>query len=165
LNSFDLFLQTSVSVALHLTNTVFIDRAIIVTPVLNGDVPDERDGLIMATQFQQQGMTGNGIGRLGTAGINGTAVSSVPVTTPDPKLESLGLPPYPVLPAGTPLSKVDEIRRTVIIVGIDSTVSAQACMEMFSEAGEVKYFRYCTKIGDPIKYALVSKICFIKNHS
>ena len=40
----------SVSVAQHLTNTVFIDRAIIVTPIQSGDVPDERDGLIMATQ-------------------------------------------------------------------------------------------------------------------
>ena len=36
--------------AQHLTNTVFIDRAIIVTPIQSGDVPDERDGLIMATQ-------------------------------------------------------------------------------------------------------------------
>ena len=44
----------SVSVAQHLTNTVFIDRAIIVTPVLNGDIPDERDGLIMATQVNAQ---------------------------------------------------------------------------------------------------------------
>jgi len=40
----------SVSVAQHLTNTVFIDRAIIVTPLLNGDIPDEREGLTMATQ-------------------------------------------------------------------------------------------------------------------
>ena len=67
----------------------------------------------------------------------------------------MGLPPYPVLPAGTPLGKVDEIRRTVTVVGIDSTVSAQSCMELFSDAGEVKYFRYCTRPNDPIKYALI----------
>lgn len=147
----------SISVAQHLTNTVFIDRAIIVTPVLNGDVPDEREGLVMATQFQQQGIaSGNGIGRFGgMTGANGAAVSSVPVATPDARLEGQGLLPYPVLPAGTPLGKVDEIRRTVTVVGIDSTVSAQACMEMFAEAGEVKYFRYCTRLNDPIKYALI----------
>lgn len=146
----------SISVAQHLTNTVFIDRAIIVTPVLNGDIPDERDGLIMATQFQQQGTAGNGLGRFGSSsGINGNAVSATPVSTQDATLEVMGLPPYPILPAGTPLGKVDEIRRTVTVVGIDSTVSAQSCMELFSEAGEVKYFRYCTRPNDPIKYALI----------
>merc|ERR1719384_3052962 len=34
-------------------------------------------------------------------------------------------------------------------------VSAQMCMEFFSEAGEVKFFRYCTRENDPIKYAMV----------
>ena len=82
-------------------------------------------------------------------------VSSTPVTTPDANLEALGLPPYPVLPAGTPLAKVDEIRRTVTVVGLDSSVSAQACMDLFTEAGEVKYFRFCTRPNDPIKYALI----------
>jgi len=67
----------------------------------------------------------------------------------------MGLPPYPVLPVGTPLAKVDEIRRTVTVVGIDSTVSAQACMDLFAEAGEVKYFRFCTRPNDPVKYALI----------
>jgi RNA recognition motif. (a.k.a. RRM, RBD, or RNP domain) len=82
-------------------------------------------------------------------------VSATPVTTPDATLEAMGLPPYPVLPVGTPLAKVDEIRRTVTVVGIDSTVSAQACMDLFAEAGEVKYFRFCTRPNDPVKYALI----------
>jgi arginine/serine-rich splicing factor 12 len=43
-----------VAVAQHLTNTVFIDRAIIVTPVLNGDIPDEMEGLTMATQVRNR---------------------------------------------------------------------------------------------------------------
>jgi arginine/serine-rich splicing factor 12 len=90
-----------------------------------------------------------------TGGALSNGISATPVVTPDPALEEMGLPPYPVLPAGTPLSKVDEIRRTVTVVGVDSTVSAQACMEMFAEAGEVKYFRYCTRPNDPVKYALI----------
>ena len=36
--------------ALHLTNTVFIDRALIVVPVENGIVPDETEGLKNAYQ-------------------------------------------------------------------------------------------------------------------
>ena len=77
------------------------------------------------------------------------------MVTPDANLEAMGLPAYPVLPAGTPLAKVDEIRRTVSVVGIDSTVTAQACMELFAEAGEIKYFRFCTRPNDPVKYALI----------
>lgn len=82
-------------------------------------------------------------------------ISATPVVTPDANLEAMGLPAYPVLPAGTPLAKVDEIRRTVSVVGIDSTVTAQACMELFAEAGEIKYFRFCTRPNDPVKYALI----------
>ena len=78
------------------------------------------------------------------------------IATHDPKLEESGLPPYPPLPATTPMDKVEEIRRTVCVIGLDTTVSAQQCMEAFSAgAGEVKYFRYCTRDGDPVKYALV----------
>ena len=73
----------------------------------------------------------------------------------DPRLEAAGLPPYPALPPDIPAYLVNEIRRTVIIIGIDSTVSAQQCMEFFSEAGEVKFFRYCTRENDSIKYAMV----------
>ena len=44
----------SVGVTLHLNNTVFIDRAVIITPVANNVLPDENEGLIMAMQVQQQ---------------------------------------------------------------------------------------------------------------
>merc|ERR1719273_648032 len=48
------------------------------------------------------------------------------------------------------------IRRSVAVINVDSTVSAQQCMEFFStEAGEVKFFRYCTRNNDPLKYALI----------
>ena len=74
----------------------------------------------------------------------------------DPRLEAAGLPPYPALPANTPAFLVNEIRRTVVVINIDSSISAQQCMEFFSnEAGEVKFFRYCTRNNDPLKYALI----------
>ena len=41
-------------VTLHLNNTVFIDRAVIITPVADNVLPDENEGLIMAMQVQQQ---------------------------------------------------------------------------------------------------------------
>ena len=37
--------DTILPICLHMTNTVFIDRAIIVQPFMNGDIPDELSGL------------------------------------------------------------------------------------------------------------------------
>jgi len=167
--------SASVTITLHLNNTVFIDRAIIITPVLGNKVPEENEGLVMAMQIQQQQQQG-GIGGLsgggmlgGVRGVNNDArilaanpglVSMHPtgkIATPDAALDEAGLPPYPLLPGTTPVSRVEEIRRTITVAGLDSTVSAQQCIEFFAEnAGEVKYFRYCTGTAhDHIKYALI----------
>ena len=44
---------------------------------------------------------------------------------------------------------------TLQVAGLDKTVSAQQCIDYLNEkAGEVKYFRFCTRAGDPVKYAL-----------
>ena len=163
----------SVTITLHLNNTVFIDRAIIITPVIGNKVPEENEGLVMAMQIQQQQQQGgvgvSGTGVLGGArGANNDArilaanpglISMQPsgkIATQDAALEDAGLPPYPLLPETTPVAKVEEIRRTITVAGLDTTVSAQQCMEFFAEnAGEVKYFRYCTRDHDHTKYALI----------
>ena len=164
----------SVTITLHLNNTVFIDRAIIITPVLGNKVPEENEGLVIAMQIQQQQQQG-GIGGMasngmlgGNRGSNNDArilaanpglVSMHPtgkIATPDAALDEAGLPPYPLLTGTTAVSKVEEIRRTITVAGLDTTVSAQQCMEFFAEnAGEVKYFRYCTRDHDHVKYALI----------
>ena len=41
--------------SLHMTNTVFIDRAIIVQPFTNGDIPDELSGLEFANSSMPRG--------------------------------------------------------------------------------------------------------------
>ncbi len=152
----------SVNVTQHLNNTVFIDRAIIITPVVDGVIPEETSGLFISQRVHmQQQQTGGGV--VAVKGATGElvgaetadAVGANDASEHDPALEAAGLPQYPPLPPGTPAHQVSEIRRTVTLVGVDSTVSAQQCMEFFAEAGEVKYFRYCTKDGDPVKYALV----------
>jgi len=156
--------SSCVAITQHLNNTVFIDRAVIVTPVIDNIIPDETIGLILSSRVQnqqQQNGTGGVVGVKGYSGeIVGPATAQDAGLTSDselqdPRLEAAGLPPYPALPPDIPAYLVNEIRRTVIIIGIDSTVSAQQCMEFFSEAGEVKFFRYCTRENDPIKYAMV----------
>ena len=42
-------------ISLHMTNTVFIDRAIIVQPFMNGDIPDELSGLEFANSSSLRG--------------------------------------------------------------------------------------------------------------
>ena len=50
------FMDTGVMpTSLHMTNTVFIDRAIIVQPFLNGDIPDELSGLEFANSSMPRG--------------------------------------------------------------------------------------------------------------
>ena len=152
----------SVCITQHLNNTVFIDRAIIITPVVDGVIPDETEGLFISQRVHmQQQQTGGGIVAVkgATCELVGAetaeSVGANDASEHDPALEAACLPQYPPLPPGTPAHQVGEIRRTVMVVGVDSTVSAQQCMEFFAEAGEVKYFRYCTRENDPVKYALI----------
>merc|ERR1712021_142286 len=156
---------SSVPITQHLNNTVFIDRAIIITPVIDNVIPDETMGIILSQRVQtQQQQTGGGgvVGVKGDSGeVEGPATAELAGTAEagelqDPRLEAAGLPPYPALPPDTPAFLVNEIRRSVVVINVDSTISAQQCMEFFStEAGEVKFFRYCTRSNDPLKYALI----------
>ena len=164
--------QISLGIAQHLNNTVFIDRAVIISPVLSGEVPEEVSGLLMAQQAAAQGLVGKTPAAAAAAGFAMQAESAAKmpscminrlegvapnafIMTHDARLEAAGLPPFPPLAANTPQEKVEEIRRTICVIGLDSTVSAQQCMEAFADVGEVKYFRYCTRESDAVKYALI----------
>jgi arginine/serine-rich splicing factor 12 len=58
--------------------------------------------------------------------------------TNDPTISELGLPPYPPLPAGTELSKVEEIRRTVYIGNLEKGCDGDALLQFLNEnIGEV----------------------------
>ncbi|TRY75461.1 hypothetical protein TCAL_06416 [Tigriopus californicus] len=146
---------SSLAVAQHLNNTVFIDRAIILTPIGTDLVPDEHTGLIMAQAGGAK--RDNGLG--GEVKMPPNVVNRVEghhIVTYDPRLETLShLPPYPPLPAHASNQEVETIRRTITLFGLDSSVSAQQCMEVFSAAGEVKFFRFCTRENDAEKYALI----------
>ena len=98
----------SVGVSMHLTNSVLVDKALIIVPVLEPEIPDETKAL-------------------GLNNENNTLQDS--------------LPQYPVLPANTELSKVEEIRRTIYASNIDVSVNPENLMQFFSQAGEIKYMR------------------------
>jgi len=139
----------SIPLSLHMTNTVFIDRAIIVQPFINGDLPDEWSGLEFANASQQKGeksLPANVTNEIDNGVLN----------TIDPGLDDAGLPKFPSLPGSTEAKIVEEIRRTVTVIDIDPSMNAQACVDFFGKnAGEVKYFRWCNKESDDRKIALL----------
>ncbi|GLV43440.1 Splicing regulatory protein 54 [Carabus blaptoides fortunei] len=147
----------TVGIAQHMTNTVFIDRALIVIPVQNGEIPDEHKALEM---------TNNGTIVPGlypaepklppnvVNSVEGIAPNQV-IQTRDPHLEANGLPAYPPLPATYDSRKIEEVRRTIIISNYDSSTSSDEIIDFFSDAGEVKYTRLCTRSQDGSSHALV----------
>nr|CAG4638762.1 EOG090X0EEC [Cyclestheria hislopi] len=147
--------STTVGVAQHMSNTVFIDRALIVTPYIGSEIPDEVKGLEILN-------TGNGFGGLSEPKLPPTLSNQLEgmpphqiIRTIDPRLAIHGLPPYPPLPASTDSRRLEEIRRTVVAMNLDHSASAQQVIDFFSSAGEVKYFRFCSREGDALQYALI----------
>ncbi|ODN06593.1 putative splicing factor, arginine/serine-rich 7 [Orchesella cincta] len=177
---------TSVGSAQHLTNTVFIDRVLIVIPfsdgkftifslnaeslitipkfcdlksnenfLFQGDIPDETRALeLLASGSLLPGIADPKLPQHVTSQLEGIPPLQV-VITKDPRLLEGNLPLYPPLPPTVDSRKIEEIRRTIMICNIDPDVSAQDVMDYFSRAGEVKYFRFCTRDNDPLKFALI----------
>lgn len=132
---------TTVGIAQHMTNTVFIDRALIVIPISSGDIPDEyfalemtRNGTIVpGLCLSEPNLPINVVNQLTTV-AGGAQV----IATTDPKLDARGLPQYPALPANYDSRKIEEIRRTVLLVNVEPTVTSDDVIEFFSGSGEVK---------------------------
>lgn len=153
---------SSVHVAQHLTNTVFIDRALIVVPVQDGTIPDESQAVQLAAPASAVagGFTGSSGGLLPTPPIP-AQVPIVPgvVSTVIPGLATTLTMPAP-LPTPPPLtnvdpSKIDEIRRTVYVGNLDTTLSAEQLMAFFSGCGEIRYVRMSGDETQPTRFAFV----------
>ena len=95
--------------SLHMTNTVFIDRAIIVQPFMTNEIPDELSGL----EFANSSMPRAGDSKL-PSHVQNTTESGMIVTI-DESLADQGLPLFPPLPGDTDEKTVEEIRRTVSV--------------------------------------------------
>ncbi|XP_055373399.1 probable splicing factor, arginine/serine-rich 7 isoform X1 [Condylostylus longicornis] len=158
------FESSCVAVAQHLTNTVFIDRALIVIPVQS--IPEEYRALEMSKngtivpglQKAETKLPPEVVNRLEgqipqqvndfviKVRYNSHKMFKV-VMTYDPKLKWHNLPPYPALPAYLDSRKIEEIRRTILVVDVRDEWLLDDLMEYFSRAGEVKYARWAEKDG------------------
>uniref|UniRef100_T1JH00 RRM domain-containing protein n=1 Tax=Strigamia maritima TaxID=126957 RepID=T1JH00_STRMM len=150
--------QTSVGVAQHLTNTVFIDRALIVVPINETFIPDEEKAMAIAAPASAvAGLVPQSVPSMPANVVNqvqGVGSSQV-ITTIDPRLTALGLPQYPPLPGNMDPSKIEEIRRTVYVGNLDSTITAEQLLNFFNQVGEVKYVRMAGDETQPTRFAFV----------
>lgn len=148
-----------VAVAQHLTNTVFIDRALIVTPYQSsvGDIPDEYRALDIANQANIVPGLYPSDPKLPAHVVN--QIEGIPpnqvIVTNDPVLASNGLPPYPQLPITYDSRRIEEIRRTLVAINVDENVTDEELIGFFQKAGDVKYVRWCSRENDITRYALV----------
>ncbi|XP_054908658.1 splicing regulatory glutamine/lysine-rich protein 1 isoform X1 [Poeciliopsis prolifica] len=149
---------SSVGVAQHLTNTVFIDRALIVVPCAEGKIPEEAKALSLLAPAAPVPSLIPGGGLL-------------PIPTPAP-LQNLNLPLVSRITAGLdatasalsqpPLignvdpTKIDEIRRTVYVGNLNSqTTTAEQLLEFFKQVGDVKFVRMAGDETQPTRFAFV----------
>ncbi|XP_034048895.1 splicing regulatory glutamine/lysine-rich protein 1 isoform X2 [Thalassophryne amazonica] len=149
---------SSVGVAQHLTNTVFIDRALIVVPCAEGKIPEESKALSLLAPATPLPTLNPGGGLL-------------PIPTPAP-LQNLNLPVVNRISAGLdpaaaihsqpPLmgnvdpSKIDEIRRTIYVGNLNSqTTTADQLLEFFKQVGDVKFVRMAGDETQPTRFAFV----------
>lgn len=142
---------SSVTMAQHLTNTVFIDRALVVLPCCKHKIPDRSTALTIVSGSSLVTNFNRGVISHLVAGPAGAQL----ISTSDPRLTALGLPQYPHLPINTDPFRIEEIRRTVYIGNLDSTVPPDQVLKFFNDIGEVKYIRMAGDDTQPTRFAFV----------
>ncbi|KAI6241331.1 hypothetical protein M3Y99_00359200 [Aphelenchoides fujianensis] len=145
---------SSVELGQHLTNTVFIDRALVCVPAPTSEHdPHEETALRTGPILPGQRQLPPNVVTSKQADADGQEM----LYTNDPQMAALGLPPYPPLPVGTEPSKVEEIRRTVYIGGLKKGTNGQDLINFLNATiGEVMYLRMTAENEHlPCSYAYV----------
>ncbi|XP_069631287.1 splicing regulatory glutamine/lysine-rich protein 1-like isoform X2 [Haliaeetus albicilla] len=156
---------SSVGVAQHLTNTVFIDRALIVVPCAEGKIPDEAKALSLLAPAPTMTSLMPGAGLLPiptptpltTLGVSLGTLGAMPAAAAlDPNITALGEIPQPPIMGNVDPSKIDEIRRTVYVGNLNSqTTTADQLLDFFKQVGEVKFVRMAGDETQPTRFAFV----------
>ncbi|XP_077442367.1 splicing regulatory glutamine/lysine-rich protein 1 [Vanacampus margaritifer] len=150
--------SSSVGVAQHLTNTVLIDRALIVVPCAEGKIPEEAKALSLLAPAAPVHSLLPGGGLLPIPAPAPLQNLNLPLVghanaALDPAASSLSQPP---LMGNVDPSKVDEIRRTVYVGNLNSlTTTAEQLLEFFQQVGDVKFVRMAGDETQPTRFAFV----------
>ncbi|KAJ8924328.1 hypothetical protein NQ315_007124 [Exocentrus adspersus] len=147
----------TVGIAQHMTNTVFIDRALIVIPISSGEIPDEYYALEMTrngTIVPGLSLNEPKLPQHVVNSVQGSGADQVIITT-DHNLDTNNLPSYPPLPSTYDTAKIEETRRTILMLNVDPSATNDEIINFFSAAGEIKYLRTCTSDSDNASHMLI----------
>lgn len=145
--------HSSVIMAQHLTNTVFIDRAIFVLPYNKSKIPPDKE-TAEELGFGSTEYVTNFNSEVATQVTTGPGGAQV-LTTTDSRLTAASLQQYPQLPINTDPTRIEEIRRTLYIGNLDSSQSPEQVLKFFNDIGEVKYIRVAGDETQPTRFAFV----------
>jgi len=109
-----------------MTNTIFIDRPLIVSQVFENNIPDETDAIIYCAPLNPNITLLSGGPTWPSTVINrliGQSSNLSYIETIDPELTDRNLPSYPPLSGTLDVSKIEEIRRTVYLSNLDKNVN------------------------------------------
>jgi arginine/serine-rich splicing factor 12 len=144
--------ESAVELGQHLTNVVFIDRALVCVPAQSNRIPDEETALRSGPTLPGQRQLPPNV----TSSIQKDSDGLEMLYTNDPTITALGLTPYPPLPSSTEMSKVEEIRRTVYIGNLEKGCDGEQLMQFLNATiGEVMYLRMAGNEHLPCAYAYV----------
>ncbi|XP_056601463.1 splicing regulatory glutamine/lysine-rich protein 1 isoform X1 [Triplophysa dalaica] len=155
---------SSVGVAQHLTNTVFIDRALIVVPCAEGKIPEETKALSLLAPAVPVASLMSGGGLLPIPSPTTLQNRSLPLANLGVLKSSLetsvaavsGRTSQPPLIGNVDPSKIDEIRRTVYVGNLNSqTTTAEQLLEFFKQVGDVRFVRMAGDETQPTRFAFV----------
>uniref|UniRef100_A0A672KRD8 Serine/arginine-rich splicing factor 11-like n=1 Tax=Sinocyclocheilus grahami TaxID=75366 RepID=A0A672KRD8_SINGR len=155
---------SSVGVAQHLTNTVFIDRALIVVPCAEGKIPEEAKALSLLAPAAPVTSLMSGGGLLPipsptTLQNRGLPLANLGVlkSSLDTSVAALNaIASQPPLMGNVDPSKIDEIRRTVYVGNLNSqSTTADQLLKFFKQVGDVKFVRMAGDETQPTRFAFV----------
>ncbi|XP_026110494.1 splicing regulatory glutamine/lysine-rich protein 1-like isoform X1 [Carassius auratus] len=155
---------SSVGVAQHLTNTVFIDRALIVVPCAEGKIPEEAKALSLLAPAAPVTSLMSGGGLLpipspSTLQNRGLPLANLGVlkSSLDTSVAALNaIASQPPLTGNVDPSKIDEIRRTVYVGNLNSqSTTADQLLKFFKQVGDVRFVRMAGDETQPTRFAFV----------
>ncbi|CAF1221149.1 unnamed protein product [Adineta steineri] len=133
----------SVHGALNMTNTIFIDKPLIVSQVFENTIPDETDSMMYCAPLNPNVTLISG-GPTWPSTVINRLVGQPPnayYETIDPELTDRNLPSYPPLSGTLDIPKVEEIRRTVYLSNLDKDIDLDVLHEFLLQIGEIRYIR------------------------
>uniref|UniRef100_A0A673N131 Splicing regulatory glutamine/lysine-rich protein 1 n=1 Tax=Sinocyclocheilus rhinocerous TaxID=307959 RepID=A0A673N131_9TELE len=155
---------SSVGVAQHLTNTVFIDRALIVVPCAEGKIPEEAKALSLLAPAAPVASLMSGGGLLPIPSPTTLQNCGLPLanlgvlkSSLDTSVAALNaIASQPPLMGNVDPSKIDEIRRTVYVGNLNSqSTTAEQLLKFFKQVGDVKFVRMAGDETQPTRFAFV----------